>query len=134
MLNNFRFSKRSEGNLIGVKRDLVHLARLSIRLSTVDFIVIEGKRSYQRQKYLLSKNKTTTMNSRHLTGHAIDVAAFVDGSVSWNFEDYKKIAEAFFLASEILKIPVEWGGNWKTFVDGPHFQLPWKDYPIDNNG
>ena len=69
------------------------------------------------------------MNSRHLTGHAVDLIAWVGLTVNWNLVNYQKISDAMKEAGSELGIPVEWGGDWKTFKDGPHFQLPWKEYP-----
>ncbi|EHM48874.1 hypothetical protein HMPREF0454_00053 [Hafnia alvei ATCC 51873] len=68
------------------------------------------------------------MNSRHLTGHAVDVVAYVGSDISWDMPLYQQIAQAFKQASAELSIPVEWGGDWKTLKDGPHFQLPFKEY------
>lgn len=125
----FRLSTRSLANLHGVHPDLVAVVRLAIELTPVDFIVTEGHRSSQRQAALMQQGKTQTLNSRHLTGHAVDVAALVDGSVNWDMANYRQIAAAMKNAAQQLNIPIEWGGDWKSFKDGPHFQLPFKDYP-----
>lgn len=101
----------------------------AIEISLVDFTVLEGLRTLARQKLLVSTGKSQTMRSRHLTGHAVDLAPWVNGTVAWDFELCRKIALAMAEASAALAIPVEWGGNWKTFKDGPHFQLPWSAYP-----
>lgn len=77
----------------------------------------------------MAKGKSQTLRSRHLTGHAIDVVALIDGKASWDIAVYAKIAKAFKLAASELNIPVEWGGSWTSFKDGPHFQLPWAAYP-----
>lgn len=120
----FRLSKRSLANLQGVHPDLAAVVRLAIELTHVDFIVTEGRRSSQRQAALMQQGKTQTLNSRHLTGHAVDVAALVDGSVNWDMANYRQIAAAMKNAAQQLNIPIEWGGDWKSFKDGPHFQLP----------
>ncbi|WP_156293349.1 M15 family metallopeptidase [Serratia oryzae] len=126
---NFRFSQRSEGNLVGVNPALVKVVRRALELSTVDFGVTEGLRSKERQKELLAAGKSQTQNSRHLTGHAVDVVAYVGKDISWEWKYYEQIAAAFKAASAELHIPIEWGGDWKTLKDGPHFQLTHKDYP-----
>lgn len=113
----------------GIHPDLYAIVRYAITLTEVDFTVLEGKRNLKRQKKLLEKGATKTLNSRHLTGHAIDLGAWVDGTISWEWEFYDKISEAMFKSAETLNIPLEWGGNWKSFKDGPHFQLPWRQYP-----
>lgn len=129
MTNNFRFSQRSEGNLKGIHPDLVKIARRALELSVVDFGVIEGFRTMERQRQLVREGASQTLKSRHLTGHAIDVAAFIGKDVSWEWRYYEQISTAFNKASSELKIPIEWGGSWKTLKDGPHFQLPFEAYP-----
>lgn len=129
MKTNFRFSIRSEGNLKGVNADLVKVVRRALELSTVDFGVIEGIRTVERQKELVATGKSQTMNSRHITGHAIDVFAYPTASGSWEWKYYEQIAGAFKQAAKEVGVPIEWGGDWKTLKDGPHFQLPFKDYP-----
>ena len=131
----FKLGKRSLSNLEGVHPDLVKVVNRAIELTQVDFTVIEGLRTKERQAQLLKEKKTTTMNSRHLTGHAVDLAAWVipegsdKGTVSWDWKYYEQIADAMKKAALELKIPIEWGGVWKSFKDGPHFQLPFKQYP-----
>ncbi|MGL5386651.1 MAG: M15 family metallopeptidase [Serratia sp. (in: enterobacteria)] len=129
MTNKFIFSQRSEGNLKGIHPDLIKVARRALELSVVDFGVIEGFRTMERQRQLLREGSSQTLKSRHLTGHAIDVAAFIGKGVSWEWRYYEQISTAFKKASSELKIPIEWGGDWKTLKDGPHFQLPFEAYP-----
>lgn len=124
-VKNFRFSRRSERNLVGVKPDLIKLARRALELSEVDFGVTEGLRTKDRQRQLVAEGKSRTANSRHLTGDAIDVVAYLGAAVTWEWKYYEQIAVAFKRASAELGIPVEWGGDWKSLKDGPHFQLPW---------
>ncbi|ACD08803.1 phage capsid scaffolding protein (GpO) [Shigella boydii CDC 3083-94] len=129
MSNTFKFSSRSEKNLQGINPDLVKVTRRALEISEVDFGITEGLRSRYRQKQLVATGKSQTMNSRHLTGHAVDVVAYIGSQVSWEWPLYEKIAAAFRQASRELNIPVEWGGDWKTLKDGPHFQLPHGAYP-----
>ncbi len=98
-------------------------------LKRIPFKITEGLRTYQRQQQLFKEKKTRTLNSRHLTGHAVDVAALVDGKVSWDFPHYQKIAAVMKEVASEYNIPIVWGGDWKTFVDGPHFELDRKKYP-----
>lgn len=86
-------------------------------------MVTEGLRSIERQRILHRSKKTQTMQSKHLVGEAIDVAAFVDGQVNWDFENYKKIASAFKAAAKEQGIKITWGGDWRSLRDGPHFEL-----------
>jgi peptidoglycan L-alanyl-D-glutamate endopeptidase CwlK len=129
MTVNFRFSQRSEKNLVGVNSDLVKVAQLALELSPVDFGITEGLRNMARQRELVREGKSQTLKSRHLTGHAVDVVAYVGGNVSWEWGLYEQIAKAFKLAGSQLGINIEWGGDWKTLKDGPHFQLSHRDYP-----
>ena len=119
----FKLSKKSLAKLDEVNPDLQKLVRNAIGLSTIDFGISEGMRTKERQKILYDTGKSQTMNSRHLTGHAVDVYAWKDGAVSWEFEDYKTINVAFSQASKLTNIPYVWGGSWKSFKDGPHFEL-----------
>lgn len=125
----FRLSNKSIERLTGVHPDLVLVVRRAIEITEVDFTVLEGLRTKDRQRELLNAGATTTMNSRHLTGHAVDLGAWVSGSVRWDWPLYYKIADAMKQAAKELNIPIEWGGDWRTFKDGPHWQLPWKGYP-----
>ena len=119
----FKLSKKSLAKLDKVNPDLQKLVRNAIGLSTIDFGISEGMRTKERQKILYDTGKSQTMNSRHLTGHAVDVYAWKDGAVSWEFEDYETINIAFSQASKLTNIPYVWGGSWKSFKDGPHFEL-----------
>ncbi|BEC38787.1 peptidase M15 [Escherichia coli] len=123
MPGKFRFSRRSEKNLEGVKPRLVAVVRRALELTEVDFGITEGLRTRERQKQLVAEGKSQTMNSRHLTGDAVDVVAYIDNQVSWEWPLYEKIAQAFKQAAVELNTPVEWGGGWNTLKDGPHFQL-----------
>lgn len=128
-MSSFRFSQRSESRLQGVHPDLVKVTRRALELSPVDFGITEGLRSQERQKQMVAQGSSQTMNSRHLSGHAVDVVAYVGSDISWDMPLYQQIAQAFKQASAELSIPVEWGGDWKTLKDGPHFQLPFAQYP-----
>ncbi|AIB07060.1 endolysin [Salmonella phage 9NA] len=128
-MSNFKFSQRSENNLKGVNADLVKIVRRALQLSSVDFGITEGLRTVERQRQLVATGKSQTMNSRHISGHAVDVFAYPTSAGSWEWKYYEQIATAFKQAAKELNIPVEWGGDWKTLKDGPHFQLPHASYP-----
>ena len=113
----------------GLHPDLIKVVKRAIELTTVDFTVGETLRTVERQKELVAKGASQTMKSRHLTGHAIDLYALKNGGVVWELPLYKEIAKAMLQAAKELGVDLEWGGNWKTLVDGPHFQLTWKSYP-----
>lgn len=123
----FRFSQRSLNNLIGVHIDLQKVAMRALEVTSVDFVVIEGVRSRKRQEELVAAGASWTMNSRHLTGHAIDVAAWI-GGIRWDWPLYDRIATAMFTAAYEYNVPIVWGGNWKQ-RDGAHFELDRNFYP-----
>jgi len=125
----YQLGPRSLMRLKGVHPDLVKLVKHAIEITTVDFTVLEGLRTIERQKVMFDSGASQTMNSRHLDGHAVDLGAWVDGQVDWSWPLYHRIADAMKEASKETGIPIEWGGDWKKFPDGPHFQLPWKEYP-----
>lgn len=125
----YTLSEQSLKRLQGVHPDLDAVVRLAITLTAQDFRVIEGRRTKERQRYLVEKGASKTMNSRHLTGHAVDLAPIVDGKVSWDWKHFYPIADAMKQAAKIKGIPVEWGGDWAKFRDGPHWQLPRSKYP-----
>ena len=121
--------KRSETSLQGVHPDLVKVVRRAAEITTVDFVITEGKRTEAKQKQMVASGASRTMNSRHLTGHAVDLAAKVGNDIRWDWPLYFKLAAAMKQAAAELKVSIEWGGDWRTFKDGPHFQLTWKSYP-----
>lgn len=125
----FRLSQKSLDKMSGVNPDLIKVVKRAIELTPVDFGITEGLRTVERQKQLVAEGKSQTMKSRHITGHAVDVVAYVDGKVSWEWKLYEQISKAFKQASADLGVPIEWGGDWKSLKDGPHFQLPVNRYP-----
>lgn len=131
----FKFSRRSEENLNGVHPDLIKVVRRALQLSAVDFTVIEGVRTKARQKSLFAQGATKTMNSRHLTGHAVDLVPY---PLDWNNKHaFEQIAQAMLNAAKELGIAIRWGGDWnqngrsddEKFYDGPHFELLRSVYP-----
>ena len=125
----FQLDARSLQRLQGVHPDLAKDIHRAAALSPIEFRVIEGLRTEKRQRELVASGASKTMNSRHLTGHAVDLAPYVGGTIRWDWPLYHKIADAVKQAAAELGVPIEWGGDWRTFKDGPHFQLPHKEYP-----
>jgi len=126
----------SMAKLQGVHPDLVKVVLAAAERKR--FIITEGLRTKERQAMLVASGKSQTMNSRHITGHAIDFVPWNDknhdGSVSndeisWKMIDFIPIADVFKEEARLLHIPIEWGGDWISFKDGPHIQLTHKDYP-----
>ena len=126
---SFRLSARSRRALQGVHPELVAVVEAAIRRTPVDFMVTEGLRSPERQAALVRAGASRTLNSRHLTGHAIDVAAWVDGQVRWDWPLYPRIAEAFKAVAVERGVALVWGGDWPTLRDGPHFELDRRAHP-----
>ena len=151
----FKLGSRSLQRLEGVHPDLVRVVKRAIELTTVDFGVIEGLRTKERQEELFAQKATKTLNSRHLTGHAVDLAPFIGGSARWDWPLFYPLADAVKKAAIELKVPIVWGGVWdkqiaelgdmekavksyvarrakvgaEAFIDGPHFELDRKVYP-----
>ena len=123
----YKLSARSRKALAGVHPDLVRVVERAIELTEVDFVVTEGLRTIDRQRELVKAGASTTMNSRHITGHAVDLAAWMvvggKGQVRWDWPLYAKLAGAMKDAAAELGVSIVWGGDWKSFKDGPHFEL-----------
>jgi peptidoglycan L-alanyl-D-glutamate endopeptidase CwlK len=130
-------SKTSETRLKGVHPDLVRVVRRCARDwkdPDTGWIITCGRRTLAEQKLLLAKGATRTLRSRHIPAangysHAVDFACTIKGVPRWDWPLYHKLAKAVKAAAKAEKVPIEWGGDWTTFKDGPHYQLPWKQYP-----
>lgn len=120
---SFVLSKKSKEKLEGVDIRLVRLVEQAIKETTVDFTVTEGLRTPERQQQLVNDGFSQTLKSKHLTGHAVDLVAIVDGKVSWDKKHYPPIAEAMKKAAADQNVKIRWGGEFKSFFDGPHFEL-----------
>ena len=120
---------RSLSRLEGVHPDLVRVVKTAAAMSDLDFTVLEGLRTVERQKQLFAQKATKTMNSRHLTGHAVDLAPMIGGKISWDWPLYNRLAKIVKAAAAVEKVPLQWGGDWRAFKDGPHWELPWAFYP-----
>lgn len=133
----FKFSQASLDKLKGVHPDLVAVMHRAIATTPIDFKITEGLRTYERQKQLVAAGASTTLRSRHLTGHAVDLVPLLDVDndgvmETWEMYHwplYHRLAPVIKQAATDLRIPIEWGGDWKRFKDGPHWQLPWSSYP-----
>ena len=120
---------RDRKRLEGVHPDLVRVVERA-SLGKVRFIVTEGLRTMERQAQLAREGRSQTMRSRHLTGHAVDLAVLDDdGKARWDAPAYRALAAEVKAAAAVEGVQIEWGGDWRSFFDGPHFQLPWSQYP-----
>lgn len=127
-------SQKSLTKLEGAHPDLVKIIKRAAALSPIDFTVLEVLRTPARQKELVAKGASKTMKSRHLPGadgksRAVDIAPMDGGQISWAWPIYHRLAPIIKQAAKEVGVPIEWGGDWRTFKDGPHWQLPWKQYP-----
>jgi len=120
-------SSRDMQRLAGVHPDLVRV--ISRAREAADFIVTEGLRTEARQRQLVAAGASQTMHSRHLTGHAVDLAALVDGAVRWDWPLYDRLALVVKRAAVEEEVAIVWGGDWPKFRDGPHFELDRRRYP-----
>lgn len=129
-MNKFTFSARSEGNLADINPELVAVVRRALVLSPVDFVVIEGLRTRERQKQLVAAGASKTMNSLHLTGHAVDLMP-----VGADWDDYTcwlPVLVAVRRAGEELGVTLRFGITWTDnpedtpakFLDAPHVEMP----------
>lgn len=127
---SFKFSKRSEDNLKGINPDLDKVIRRTLEISPVDFIVIEGLRTKERQKQLVNTGKSQTMNSRHLTGNAVDI---IPVNTKWQIDEFKPLLKAVKQAADEIGVKLRFGINWKNdpslpietkFIDAPHVEIP----------
>lgn len=152
----FKLGDKSLAELNGVHTDLVAVVKLAIAYTEQDFAVHDGIRTKDEQRILYDNGASHTMFSRHITGHAVDLVPVINGKLRWEWPPIYRIAEAVRRAAIQLGTPVTWGGAWdinlsgtrdnpeklvneytnrrkalgsKVFLDGPHFELPKKDYP-----
>lgn len=150
-------SSRCELRLAGVHPDLIRVVRRAAAGGAM-FRVIEGMRTPERQAELMRAGKTQTLNSRHLTGHAVDLAPIVGADISWTWTHFFPLADVMADAARAEGVPMIWGGAWgrtvhdwpqgrakqaqaayvaerraagqRPFLDGPHFELPAAVYPV----
>jgi peptidoglycan LD-endopeptidase CwlK len=125
-----RYSNRSLTNLRGIHPDLRRVIDRALQESPLDFTVIEGLRTETRQRQLVASGASQTMNSRHLTGHAVDLLPIgPDGKAAFAWPLYHKLGPAVKSAAEKEGVAIVWGGDWRSFKDGPHFELDRDVYP-----
>lgn len=126
-----KYSNRSLRNLKGIHPDLRRVIDRALQDSPLDFIVIEGLRTKDRQAKLVASGASQTMNSRHITGHAVDLLPIGPNGAAFDWPLYHKLGPAVKAAARAEGVDLEWGGDWRTFKDGPHFQLSHEAYPTE---
>lgn len=132
----FALSPSSLAKLDSVHPKLAAVVKAAIAISKVDFTVIEGVRSLAKQREYFAAGKSRTMKSRHLTGHAVDLAPLIDlngdgrAELTWQERHFLPVADAMFQAATTLGISIDWGGHWQSFKDCPHFEIDPQRYPF----
>ena len=130
IFNSYRLGK--------VHPDLVKIIIVAAKSLKYDITIIEGDRSESAQALNLKAGKSRTKRSRHVRTNnkngyacAVDMAPLLpNGTIPWNrWDAFEALNGSMMKAAKQLGIPVEWGGDWKTFKDGDHWQLPWATYP-----
>lgn len=126
--------RTSIARLKGVHDDLVQVAKHAHQLATekgLEFKITEGLRTRERQIELVRAGASQRMDSRHLTGHAIDFVPIVGnpGRITWKWPAFWPIVECFERAAYELGVEIECGARWTRFPDGPHVELSRKVYP-----
>lgn len=120
-MGKFILGERSKKNLTGVNHQLVEVVKLALELSPVDFTVIEGLRTKERQAELMKQGFTRTLKSRHIVGQAVDIVPL---PVDWNNpKPFHLVADAMKKAASQLGVKITWGGDWVSFKDLPHYQI-----------
>ncbi|MCT8230143.1 M15 family metallopeptidase [Proteus terrae] len=132
-VSKFTLSQRSKNNLIGVNPLLVKIAYRALEISTADFAVIEGVRTLEKQKENVKKGVSKTLNSRHLTGDAIDILpSAIKPGMEWQPHFFEPILMAFKQAADEEGVILRFGKNWKIdpslpvetrFPDYPHIEI-----------
>lgn len=132
----FKLGKTSLARLKGVDETLVNVVKRAIEISEVDFTVLEGLRTLERQRELYAQGRTApgkivtwTMKSRHIEGKAVDLVPY---PLDWNdLDKFNKIKDAMFQAAKELDVNLRWGADWdgdgnyreKGEYDSPHFEI-----------
>ncbi len=122
-MTKFVLGAKSLQKLEGVHEDLIKVVKRAIELTDTDFTVGEGLRTKERQAKLFAEGKSKTLNSKHLTGRAVDLWVLKDGKVTWDKAAYDNLAPFVKQAAKELEINIRWGGDFTNFFDGPHYEL-----------
>lgn len=123
--------------LKSVHPDLARVVRLAADSLPFAVQIIQGERSAAQHAANVKKGVTMTTRSRHVKSNnkagvacAVDMAPLLGRTIPWQRADlFKAMDVAMKAAGRALGIPIQWGGDWKTFKDLNHWQLPWAKYP-----
>ena len=147
----FKLSNRSSSRLEGINPKLIEVVETAITLTKVDFGVTCGMRTVEEQEVLVAKGASQTMKSKHITGHAVDLVAYVGPNITWALNMYDDLADAMAKAAKLHGVAIKWGAAWsvgdiskysgtmedamneyvdlrrsqarRPFIDAPHFEM-----------
>ena len=125
----FKLGKASLEKLSSCETPLIEVVNAAIEISQVDFSVVEGIRTAQKQRLNIENGVSWTMKSKHLANanglsEAADIYPWVNGATSHDKEHYKLVAKAMYLSAMRLGVVVSWGGLWaEKYEDMPHWEL-----------
>ena len=122
-------SNRDLSRLQGVNPAIVRVLKRAAQDGCPQFAVIEGLRTIARQRELVARGASKTMRSRHIHGFAVDIAPVIAGKISWDWPAFYPLAAAIKSAAAAEGVTLTWGGDWRTFKDGPHWELPHASHP-----
>ena len=113
----YRLGTLSQSRLTNVQVDLARCVRKAIELTEQDFQVFEGLRDIERQRELVARGASRTLDSYHLgdkygQSHAVDLVPFIAGKVQWQDAPCLVVARAMHRAAKMLMVPVTWGAVW----------------------
>ena len=129
MSKAWTLSARDLQRLTGVHESIRRVLSRAARDGAPRFAVIEGLRTTKRQRELVAAGASKTMRSRHIHGFAVDIAPIIGGKISWDWPAFYPLARAIKAAALAEKVNLTWGGDWRTFKDGPHWELPHATHP-----
>lgn len=120
---------RSEKTIATLLPEAQPIARALVQKAAASGIaikIISGLRTYAEQEALYAQGRTTPGAivtrarggySNHNFGIAFDIGVFEGNKYLPESPKYKAVGVLG------MDLGLEWGGNWKTIVDQPHFQL-----------
>ncbi len=137
----YSFGNKSFNNLSTADEQLQKVAKRALLLGVLDFSIIEGHRSVERQKELFDQGKSMIDGISKKGKHnyepslAIDIIPYpakVNNINVWNDKQrFAVLAGVMFAAASLEDITLRWGGDWdhdgnnadSTFHDLPHFEI-----------
>jgi len=131
----YRLSKTSFSRLETCHRDLVLLVEYAINHEDCpcDFTVVCGVRgrAAQEEAFNQGNSKAKFGKSPHnfSPSYAVDLSPYVGGGIAWTDTDlFRKLADHMKACAKELGILITWGGDFKSIVDMPHYELTyWRD-------